>query len=537
MSLICLSIFVASSEDVRPALDTAERGREQGARLIEWRVDSLAEEPDGLEAITTLLRESPLPGILTCRSRREGGGYEGDDTDRVSLLEAIGTSDDPPRYIDFELADYQRSANLRQKINLVVEHDRQAREVSTGLILSSHDFEGRPSNLTQRVTAMAQFDAAVVAKIVWHARSLRDNLEAFELLAQRCKPTIALCMGVFGEMSRILAPKFGGFLTFAAPEEGEATAPGQLNTHELRSTFRFDSIGRDTRTYGIIGWPVAASWSPIVHNAGFDAIDHDGVFLRMPVAPGWEPFKATVGAMIDHAGLDFSGASVTMPHKEHLVRFIREAGGTLDALSDWCGAANTLVVDPSGALRGCNTDAPAAVDCLLEAMECERDELSGTRIAVLGAGGVARAITAGLLDTGANVVVVNRTRARAEALVEELSHRAPDHAGTLEVGDPSSLVGEKFDAFVNATALGSPAGEHPEDSPLPEGVVLDDTTTVLDSVYAPTPTPLLLQALQGGARVASGGSMFLRQAQRQFTLWTGQDVPEDVMTAALTAQG
>ena len=68
---------------------------------------------------------------------------------------------------------------------------------------------------------------------------------------------------------------------------------------ELRSTFRFESIGRDTRTYGIIGWPVAASWSPIVHNAGFDAIEHDEVFLRMPVAPGWEPFKATVGAMLD----------------------------------------------------------------------------------------------------------------------------------------------------------------------------------------------------------------------------------------------
>ncbi|MEE2681180.1 MAG: type I 3-dehydroquinate dehydratase, partial [Planctomycetota bacterium] len=198
MSFICLSISVASSEDVRPALEAAESGRREGARLVEWRVDALAEEPGGADAIATLLRESPLPGILTCRARREGGAYEGDDTDRVSLIEAIGTSDDPPRYIDFELADYQRSANLRQKINLVVEHDRQAREVSTGLILSSHDFEGRPSDLTQRVTAMAEFDAASVAKIVWHARSLRDNLEAFELLAQRVKPTIALCMGVFG---------------------------------------------------------------------------------------------------------------------------------------------------------------------------------------------------------------------------------------------------------------------------------------------------------------------------------------------------
>ncbi|MEC9233672.1 MAG: type I 3-dehydroquinate dehydratase, partial [Planctomycetota bacterium] len=477
-----------------------------------------------------------LPGILTCRTSREGGRWDGTDVDRVSLIEALGVSEHPPRYIDFELADYLRSANLRQKLMLVVDHDQQARNLETGLILSSHDFEGRPNDLTQRVAAMAEQPPAAVSKIVWQARSLRDNLEAFELLHHRSKPTIALCMGPFGEMSRILAPKFGGFLSFASPEDAEPTAPGQLGVQELRSVFRFDSIGPATRTYGIVGWPVAGSWSPVVHNAGFDAIEHDGVFLRLPVAPGWEPFKATVGALIDHRGLDFSGASVTMPHKEHLVRFIREWGGTLDPLSDWCGAANTLVVEPSGALRGCNTDAPAAVDCLLEAMACERDELSGTRIAVLGAGGVARAITAGLLDAGADVVVANRTRARAEAMVEELSSRAPDHAGMLRVGDRNGLVGEKFDAFVNATSLGSPAGEHPEDSPLPDDVVLDDATTVLDSVYAPTPTPLLLQALQGGARVASGGSMFLRQAERQFTLWTGREVPAGVMTAALASR-
>ena len=536
MSLLCVSITVASPEDVRPALDAASVARDQGARLVEWRVDGLAEEPDALERIGTLLRESPLPGILTCRTSREGGRWDGTDVDRVSLIEALGVSEHPPRYIDFELADYLRSANLRQKLMLVVDHDQQARNLETGLILSSHDFEGRPNDLTQRVAAMAEQPPAAVSKIVWQARSLRDNLEAFELLHHRSKPTIALCMGPFGEMSRILAPKFGGFLSFASPEDAEPTAPGQLGVQELRSVFRFDSIGPATRTYGIVGWPVAGSWSPVVHNAGFDAIEHDGVFLRLPVAPGWEPFKATVGALIDHRGLDFSGASVTMPHKEHLVRFIREWGGTLDPLSDWCGAANTLVVEPSGALRGCNTDAPAAVDCLLEAMACERDELSGIRIAVLGAGGVARAITAGLLDAGADVVVANRTRARAEAMVEELSSRAPDHAGMLRVGDRNGLVGEKFDAFVNATSLGSPAGEHPEDSPLPDDVVLDDATTVLDSVYAPTPTPLLLQALQGGARVASGGSMFLRQAERQFTLWTGREVPAGVMTAALASR-
>ena len=234
-------------------------------------------------------------------------------------------------------------------------------------------------------------------------------------------------------------------------------------------------------------------------------------------------------------GLDYSGASVTMPHKEHWCASSAKRGGR-DPLSDWCGAANTLVVESSGALQGCNTDAPAAVDCLLEAMECERDELSGTRIAVLGAGG-------SHVRSPRDSLIPARTwwwsieRALGPTHWSKSCRAAPDHAGTLAVGDPSGLVGEHFDAYLHAPSLGSPAGEHPEDSPRPEGVELDDTTTVLDSVYAPTPTPLLLQALQGGARVASGGSMFLRQAERQFTLWTGRDVPEGVMTAALTARG
>lgn len=527
MTLICCPIAIDSPSDLSEALACANEASEQGARLIEWRIDGLADDPDAVQVIEALLEQGPLPAIITCRSSREGGSWSGDETDRVSLLERIGVSKHPPRYLDFELADYLRSANIAQKIDLVVSHDRQARDVSTGLILSSHDFDGRPRDLTRRVTDMAMQSSCAISKIVWSARSLRDNLEAFDLLRDRANPTIALCMGEFGGMSRVLAPKFGGFLTFAPLDDDDETAPGQISIRTLKETYRFDAIKPSTKVYGIIGWPVGASWSPSVHNAGFDAIDHDGVYLRLAIAPGWEPFKATLGALIDHDGLDFSGGSVTMPHKEHLVRFVREAGGTLDSVSERCGAANTLVVGEDRSLRAINTDAPAAVGCLVEAMEISTSELAGRRVMVLGAGGVARAVVAGLLEHGAEVTVVNRTHQRAVELVEDLSD------DRLHVGSFSDLETGGFSALVNATSVGSPAGDQPDASPIPDGFSLDASITVLDTVYSAMPTPLVIGAMQNGCRTAAGGSMFLRQAELQFEIWTGQPAPEGVMTGVL----
>jgi 3-dehydroquinate dehydratase/shikimate dehydrogenase len=532
-TLICCSIPVDHEDDVELGLERARRAAADGARLVEWRIDALAEGPEPLEHVRRLLEESPLPAIITCRGAEEGGAHEGEVVDRVALLEAIGMGDARPRYIDFELAEYRRSANIRQKIELVVDHEHQVRDLDIGLILSTHDFEGRPGDLMRRIAELSEADACSVGKVVWQARSLRDNLEVFDLLKDRTKPMIALCMGEFGVMSRVLAPKFGGFLTFATLDSGEETAPGQPTIRELRALHRFDSIGPDTRVYGIAGWPVDASWSPLVHNAGFEQVGFDGVYLHLPIPPEWEHFKATIGAFIDHQGLDFSGMSVTMPHKEHLVRFVREAGGTLDEVSTMCGAANTLVVDEDRSLRALNTDAPAAIDSLVEAMGIERSGLADRKVAVLGAGGVARAVVAGLIMAGAEVTVVNRTRDRADRLVSDLSAHRPD--ARLTVLDAGDLHSGAFDAFVNCTSVGSPTGSDPDASPLPDDVELDESTTVLDTIYAPEATPLVRDAASRGARVATGDSMFIRQAALQFRAWTGTDVPEGLFEQVLQA--
>ncbi|MBL4591336.1 MAG: type I 3-dehydroquinate dehydratase, partial [Phycisphaerales bacterium] len=304
MTMICVPLMVETHDEaIRDAILSAEHG----ADMVEFRIDVYFEDQedstdllqDRIDRILALVKASPLPCIVTCRPHWEGGEYHGDDDERISMFEALGTADHPPAYIDVELATYTRSKNIRQKINLAVDHPKQKRSVSTRLILSSHDFEQRPSDLTRKILAMQDEPACSVIKIAYRARSIRDNLEIFELLGQRQKPMIALCMGEFGLMSRVLAPKFGGLLTFATLRDESQTAPGQPTIDELVNLYRFRKINKDTKVYGIIGCPVTQSMSPLVHNAGFEVVGWNGVYLPMPVEGSYKSFKATVLALID----------------------------------------------------------------------------------------------------------------------------------------------------------------------------------------------------------------------------------------------
>lgn len=539
MTFIVAAIFVHDPGDIPAVLDRAREAAENGAQLIEWRIDALAEESDAAAHIKRLLRDSPLPCILTCRPEWEGGQYTGDEQTRVSLFEDVCASDYPPRFIDIELAAYTRSENFRQKVNLCVDHARQPRDLKTSLILSTHDFTGRPRDLLQRVERMTGEDACAMLKVVWAARSIRDNLEAFDLIRERAKPTTALCMGYFGLMSRVLAAKYRGLLTYAADIEGEGTAPGQPTIRELRERYRFESIDRDTKVYGVIGWPVEHSRGPVIHNAGFDAVEHNGVYLPMPVPAEYEHFKATVGSFIDHRRLDFRGASVTLPHKEHLVRFVLERGGRVDPLAETIGAANTLVVGSAGGLSCMNSDCAAAIDTLCDAMEIEPGRLAGRRIALIGAGGVARAVVVGLLQHDAHVTLFNRSQDKAESLAKAFANRhIGDGNARVQIGQPGDLGDESFAAYINCTSIGMTNGPAPDSTPFEvltdRDVPLDDSVTVFDTVYTPVRTPFIREAEARGARIASGLDMFLRQAVIQFEQWTGKPAPVGIFRNAMT---
>lgn len=572
-TLLCVPILVL---DEHTALADAAAARDAGADLVEFRIDeffsgstdSRGQLGDAeVRSILRIVAESALPCIVTCRSAIESGGvggYDGDDAARVALYERLGTAsasnggpsvpvskrEHPPRYLDVEYATYVRSANIKQKVNLAVDHPHQRRDVRTGLILSMHDFEGRPKDLLRRVSLMQSEPAASVVKVAYAARSIRDNLELFDLLEEGAggHPMIALGIGRFGLMSRVLAPKFGGFLTFASLRDTSATAPGQPTIRDMLDVYRFESITPRTRVYGLVGWPVEHSLSPLLHNDGFESLapendadegaGFDGVYLPMPVPPEWEHFKATLSALIDHPNLDFCGCSVTVPHKQHLVRFARESKAlgddgiewSIDELSDICSAANTLAIDRDGAglpvrARVLNTDGPAAAECLRQAL----GDLAGRPIAIIGAGGVARAIALGLVASGARVTVHNRSRGNADQLVSELNiaRRGRLDGGELTAADLDDLYRAPVDAVVNGTPVGMKAGPDPNRSPVSVEHLRESSAgaVVFDTVYNPLRTPLLEQASLAGMRTINGVGMFVRQAAGQFAAWTGHPAP------------
>jgi len=514
--------------DLEHALADAARAAELGADLVEFRIDTFTDDP---KAITELVQRSTLPSIITCRPTWEGGAYDGDEQTRISLLEHAGVGPRKPVYIDLELVAYQKSANLRQKIGLVVDDPDRPRQTDTGLILSSHDFDGRPSDLFRKVKDIADAPRCRVVKVAWHARSLRDNLEAFELIRQQVKPTIALCMGEYGLASRVLAKKFGALLTFASIDEATGTAPGQPTLQEIKSLYRWDKIDADTRVFGVIGFPVGHSMSPAVHNAGFDAAGVNGVYLPMPIPPEYEHFKATAASWLAEPALHFGGASVTIPHKENLLRFVKEQGprGEVEELAERIGAANTLHVRDDGSLYACNTDYAALLDAVCDGLSIAREGLEGKRVAVIGAGGAARAAVAGFRHYGASVTVYNRTIKRAEALAKQFDADAAPLA---------DLSASEAEVYINCTPIGmhpnidaSPLDLIPQSSelrhPFRPGVV------VFDTIYNPVRTKLLRDAAASGCATIPGTEMFVRQAAAQFQLWTGKEAPLDVFRNVL----
>jgi shikimate dehydrogenase len=287
--------------------------------------------------------------------------------------------------------------------------------------------------------------------------------------------------------------------------------------------YGFRRIDSATRVFGVIGWPVGHSRSPHVHNEWFREAGRNAVLLPIPIPPEYEHFKASVAELLACAPLDFCGACVTIPHKENLLRFVNEQGGYVDPLAERIGAANTLYLDASGALHCANTDAPAAVDALTHGMGIERAALPGKRIAVLGAGGVARAVAVGLADEGAHVVVFNRNEDRARRMCAQLQEGAMRArgavAGSMTAGRTTEMSTGGFHAFINCTPVGMQGGPDPQGNPLASDVHLDETVTVMDTVYAPRETPLLIHARSRGARTVDGWVMFTKQAERQFRLW------------------
>ena len=270
--------------------------------------------------------------------------------------------------------------------------------------------------------------------------------------------------------------------------------------------------GGSTHVVGVIGWPVAHSLSPAIHNAAFAALDLDWVYVPMPVAPG-----RVAEALAGLRALGAVGANVTMPHKTEVAALLEERSEDADRLR----AVNTVVVGPASTM-GHNTDAPGFERFLR--LDVGFDP-AGRRALLYGAGGAARACALALARGGlAALTVALRDPSNAEALLVSLDGLSTA-VTVVELEDARTADAE---LVINAT----PIGARGEELPLPS---ISADTVAVDLLYLPTTTPLQGAVREAGGSGFGGLGLLLQQAALSFELWTGQPAPMGTMSAAALA--
>jgi len=279
------------------------------------------------------------------------------------------------------------------------------------------------------------------------------------------------------------------------------------------------NINGQTKLVGLIGHPVEHSLSPAMHNSAFAALGLNWRYVPLPVHP-----ERLGEAVVGLRALGLVGANVTVPHKEAVMPHLDHVTPEAQAI----GAVNTIAMSPAVVreeLIGYNTDWQGFLTTLSEG----DFDPQGKRAVVLGAGGAARAAVYALAQAGAQVTVLNRTPARAQALVQDFTPLFPALSLRSLPLTPQTLEERTAEAhlLVNTT----PVGMWPEVdlSPWPEDLAFPGHLTVFDLVYNPRQTELLRQARTVGARVIGGLGMLVHQGAAAFELWTGEKAAVETM--------
>ncbi|XP_068658360.1 bifunctional 3-dehydroquinate dehydratase/shikimate dehydrogenase, chloroplastic isoform X1 [Aristolochia californica] len=506
-TLLCVPLI---SKTVDKMLLEMGRAKISGADIVEIRLDHLSGFNPSTD-LEILLKDRPLPALVTYRPKWEGGQYEGDDSKRFDVLRlAIELGAD---YIDIELkVAHEFMGSISEKPENVK------------VIVSSHNYQFTPSveeigNLVVKI----QSTGADIVKIATYATDITDVVRMFEVIVHCQVPMIGLVMSERGLISRLLSSKFGGYLTFGTLDAGKESAPGQPTIKDLLNVYNIRHIGAETKVFGIIGNPVGHSKGPILHNEALRAVGLNAVYVPFLV-------DDLANFLNVYSSPDFAGFSCTIPHKEAAAKCCDE----VEPIAKSIGAVNTIIRRPSdGKLIGYNTDYVGAIsaieDGLRDAKVTDKDiagsPLAGKLFVVIGAGGAGKALAYGAKEKGARVVIANRTYDRARALADLVGGDA------LSIADLHDFHPEEGMILANTTSIGM----HPNvnESPISKHA-LKSYSLVFDAVYTPKVTKLLYEAEESGASVVSGLEMFIRQAMGQFELFTGLPAPEKIIREIMT---
>jgi 3-dehydroquinate dehydratase / shikimate dehydrogenase len=479
MGKICISVCAKTADELIEQIQCGE----ELADVIEIRFDCLDEsELDlALRKMDELKCEKPF--IATFRTEGQGGKRTSSLEERLTFWKKFSVLNINSKcYADFECDTsffYQF--------------------VKGQIILSQHFFTKTPAKLELIYKNLSQVSGADIIKIAVQANDITDTIPIWKLLKRaksENKPIIPIAMGESGKWTRILGLAHGAFLTFASLDSNRETAPGQVSAKDLHEFYRVKELDENTEVYGILGSNTSVSMSPYIHNYAFKYHRLNAVFVPLQV----HDLDAFINRMVKpetrEIDLNFKGFSVTIPHKQSIIKHL----DFIDETAKEIGAVNTVkIID--GKLHGFNTDAHG----FIEPLKSIYKDLKDAKILILGSGGGSKACSYALRKNGAYVTVFGRVE------IQEIANR-------------KSKI-ENYDIIVNATPIGM-KGKFEGETPL-LAEQLKGVKLVYDLVYIPLETELIKQAQSIGIKTLGGLEMLLSQAVEQQRIWIGSSASID----------
>ncbi|MDR3304014.1 MAG: type I 3-dehydroquinate dehydratase [Treponema sp.] len=470
--------------------------------LAELRVDCL--DSDERLHIRRFPEMAGLPVILTIRREVDGGYFAGGEGSRIGLLSRGLAFAEPDRRYNFafvDLEDYLDAPNLEEA----------ARSFGTRVIRSRHNINGIEADMAGILRRLRRVGDELV-KLAVMPHSSEDLLAVFR--AAQETPDIdktLICMGPFGAPSRILTEHFGSQISYTSAS-GERDLPiaasGQLDPKELAELYHFRSISRQTKVFGITGFPLKTTLSPAFFNTAFGLENIDAVYV---------PFSTdSVGPFLELAAeIGVAGVSVTIPHKESVLPFLTSASEAVQGIA----ACNTLVYTPQG-WAGFNVDAAGFSTALLDFIN--KKNFKGQRVTIVGAGGASRAVAAEVFRLGGKALVLNRSEVKARDLAEQY------HFAWAALDSKGIDTMKKYaDIIIQTTSVGMEGYEQSDPIAMYK---FSGFEVVMDLIYKPERTMLLRRATAAGCRVLNGYDMLIQQAQLQYRHFMGVDFPRHLMS-------
>lgn len=495
---ICISISTDSADILLSQLQQAEAL----ADVVELRLDAMI--PTEINTVFASVKPTK-PLLFTYRPSSQGGNAPDAVNERAGFWMSLFTECEVERELMWFDNEMDFGTALKWPDGYVS-------------VRSFHDFSGIPDRLNSVYDGIASFNQIIkIAAMVADASEAIPIWNLIDRARSESQQIIPIAMGESGKWTRILGLAHGAFMTYASLDAGTETAPGQISAADMIDVFRVKELDRETEVFGVVAGDASYSVSPGMQNAAFKAAGMNRVFVPLQVADLDEFISRMVKPQTREVELNFRGFSITNPHKQAIMRHLDEIDDTAAKI----GAVNTVKID-GGKLYGYNTDAPGFVAPLKGAF----GDLKGALVAIVGAGGAARACIYALKQEGADVTLFARDTNKAAVLAKEFGITLKE----FQISNLRSDISE-CDILVNATTLGT-KGET-QDTTIATAEQLKDVKLVYDLIYNPIDTLLIREANKAGVPAIGGLEMLIAQGAKQFEIWTGETAPLEAMSAAV----